>query len=83
EITLTVGLKTVDTHAVIDVEALLDNGATGLFINQELKTLFSSFESQVLLSQPIMVYNIDGTVNCGGTIKEEVTMVLRYQGHQE
>ena len=30
-----------------------------------------------------MVYNIDGTVNRGGTIKEEVTMVLKYQEHQE
>ena len=36
DVMLTVGLKNVDTHAMIDVEALLDSGATGLFINHEL-----------------------------------------------
>ena len=36
DVMLTVGLKNVDTHAMIDVEALLDSGATGLFINREL-----------------------------------------------
>ncbi|KAF8226858.1 hypothetical protein L208DRAFT_1497592, partial [Tricholoma matsutake] len=81
EITLTVGLKTVDTHAAIDVEALLDSGATGLFINQSLITRNSINTHK--LAQPIMVYNIDGTVNHGGTIKEEVTMVLKHQEHQE
>jgi len=33
EIVLQVGLKTVDTHALMEVDALLDSGATGLFIN--------------------------------------------------
>ena len=36
EVLLTVGLKTVDSHAMIDVDALLDSGATGLFINRAL-----------------------------------------------
>ena len=36
DVMLTVGWKNVDTHAMIDVEALLDSGATGLFINHEL-----------------------------------------------
>ena len=36
DILLTVGLKTVNPHAMIDVEALLDSGATSLFINHEL-----------------------------------------------
>ena len=36
DILLTVGLKTVDTHTMIDVDALLDSGATGLFINNKL-----------------------------------------------
>jgi hypothetical protein len=81
KITLTVGLKTMHTHAVIDVKALLDNGATGLFINWSLIT--GNGISTCKLSQPIMVYNIDGTVNRGETIKEEVTLVLRCQDHQE
>ena len=36
DVMLTVGLKTVDTHTMIDVDALLDSGATGLFINRKL-----------------------------------------------
>ena len=36
DVMLTVGLKNVDMCAMIDVEALLDSGATGLFINREL-----------------------------------------------
>ena len=36
DVMLTVGLKNVDTHAMIDVEALLDSGATGLVINRKL-----------------------------------------------
>ena len=39
DILLTVGLKTVNPHAMIDVEALLDSGATGLFINHESMAL--------------------------------------------
>jgi len=33
EIMLKVGLRTVDSHEVEVVDALLDSGATGLFIN--------------------------------------------------
>ena len=36
DILLTVRLKTVDTHAMSDVDALLDSGATSLFINCKL-----------------------------------------------
>jgi len=33
EIMLKVGLRTVDSHEVEEVDALLDSGATGLFID--------------------------------------------------
>ena len=33
---LTVGLKMVDNHLMINVDALLDGGVTSLFINCEL-----------------------------------------------
>ena len=29
------------------------------------------------------MYNIDGTENKGGSIMEEVTMIMSYQGHKE
>jgi len=35
------------------------------------------------LEHPIKVYNIDGSVNRGGSITQEVTLILSYQGHKE
>ena len=78
---MTVGLKTVDTHAMIDVEALLDSGATELFINREL--VQNNGIATRVLEHPITVYNIDGTKDRGGSIMEEVTMIMSYQGHKE
>ena len=40
DVMLTVGLKNVDMHAMIDVEALLDSGATG--VEGEVDTLVDS-----------------------------------------
>ena len=78
---LTVGLKTVNTHTMIDVDALLDSGATGLFINREL--VQNNGIATQALEHLITVYNIDRTKNKGGSIMEEVTMVMSYQGHKE
>ena len=77
DILLTVGLKTVDTHARIDVDALLDSGATGLVINHEL--VQNNGIAMRVLEHLITVYNIDGTENKGGSITEEVTMIMSYQ----
>ena len=30
-----VGLKSVDTHQMVDVDALLDSGATGVFMDRK------------------------------------------------
>jgi Aspartyl protease len=61
EVALKVGLKTVDTHAMVEVDALLDSGATGLFINRAL--VQNNGIRMRKLEHPITVYNIDGTVN--------------------
>jgi len=61
--------------------ALLDSGATGLFIDRgfvhrnRLKTH--------ALDQPIKVYNVDGTLNQGGSITEEITLMISHKGHKE
>jgi Retroviral aspartyl protease len=81
EVSLTVGLKTVDTHVKIDVEVLLDSGATGSFINRTL--IQNNGICTCKLEHPIAVYNIDGTENKGGSITEEVTLIMSYQGHKE
>jgi hypothetical protein len=81
EIVLQVGLKTVDTHALMKVDALLDSGATGLFINRALVQKKGIHMRQ--LEHPITVYNIDGSINREGSITEEVTLIMSHQGHQE
>jgi Retroviral aspartyl protease len=78
---LKVGLKTVDIHAIADVNALLDCGVTNLFINH---AFVQKKEIRMhKLQDPITVYNIDGTVNRGGSVMEEVTLIESHQGHKE
>jgi len=75
EIMLRVGLRMIDSHEVEEVDTLLDSGATGLLID-------CTWLCQKMV-HPIEVYNIDRSVNRGGSITEEVTLILSYQGHKE
>ena len=61
EVTVKVAVQTVDTHAKVEVDALLDSGATGLFINHAL--VRNNAIPTRKLEHPITVYNIDGTEN--------------------
>jgi len=81
EITLKVGLRTVDSHEVEEVDALLDSRVTSLFINHAW--LHQKKITTCKLEHPIEVYNIDGSVNRGGSIMEGVTLILSYQGCKE
>ena len=74
-------LQTVDTHAKVEVDELLDCGATGLFINHAL--VKGNGIPMHILEHLITVYNIDGTENQGGRITEEVTLIMSHQGHRE
>jgi hypothetical protein len=61
--------------------ALLDSGATGLFMNLEFvkrKQLTTK-----PLSRPIPVYNVDRSLNEAGSISEVVKVVLQYRDHSE
>jgi len=83
---LKVGLRTVDSHEVEEVDALLvdallDSGATGLFI--DCAWLHQKGITTCKLEHPIKVYNIDGSMNRGGSITEEVSLILSYQEHKE
>ena len=81
DILLTVELKTGNTHVMIDVDVLLDSGTTSLFINCKL-VQNNGIATQVV-EHLITVYNIDGTENKRGSITEEVTMIMSYQGHKK
>jgi len=81
EINLKITITTLDTHDTIGFMALLDSGATGLFIDRafvhqnRLKT-----QTQ---DQLIKVYNVDSMLNQGGSITEEITLMISHKGHKE
>ena len=80
-LTLKIELQTTDTAEVKSVRALLDSGATGMFIDQEY-VKENRFDT-IKLSRPIPVRNVDGTPNEAGSIHEVVELVLKYKNHSE
>jgi len=61
-----VGLEKLESYEGIAVKALLDSGATGLFMD----TTFAREKGFKMekLKNPLLVRNVDGTVNVGGAI---------------
>ena len=78
---LSVLLKTLDTGLRLSVDALLDCGATGLFL--DVKFVRYHNLNTVKLPRPIPVYNVDGTLNKSGSINEEVDLVMTFNNHTE
>lgn len=78
---LNVQLKTLDTGVRISLTALLDSGATGLFLDS--KFVKENNLNTRRLPRAIPVYNVDGTLNQGGSIQEEVDMVIQFNNHTE
>jgi hypothetical protein len=76
---LKVELQTTDTGEVLATNALLDCGATGLFIDTE----YVKWKQLTVrnLARPIPVYNVNGTLNEAGAISGIVDIVLQYKGH--
>jgi hypothetical protein len=78
---LKVELQTTDIGEVLATNALLDCGATGLFINTEyVKQKWLTVRN---LARPILVYNVNSTLNEAGAISGIVDVVLWYKGHTE
>jgi hypothetical protein len=76
-----VQIETLDTGVQRATAALLDSGASGLFMDP---TWVSSNQVATrTLEYPIPVYNVDGTPNAAGDITEVATVVLRYKDHSE
>ena len=76
-----VEIETAESALRRALKALIDCGATGLFIDTDY--VQNNGIATRTLSQPIPVYNVDGTPNEAGAIKEVVTVVLQYSGHKE
>jgi len=73
---LKVELETTDTGEVKSVNSFVDSRATGEFIDRHYAK--SNWLYTRKLSEPILVYNVDGTLNKAGSITEVVDLILRY-----
>lgn len=78
---LQVNLETTDTAEHHSVRALVDSGATGMFIDRDYART-RGFTTRPLM-HPIPVRNVDGTLNEAGSISEVVDTLLRFKGHTE
>jgi len=76
-----IGLEKIDTHEGVTVKALLDSGATGMFIDRKFAEKYGFKMDK--LEKPLIVTNVDGSNNSGGNITREVECNVYYKGHQE
>jgi len=74
-------LKTTDTLEEASTEAMVDTGATGDFIDRDFVERAKLPTRK--LSEPVPVYNVDGTPNEAGSIDRVVDVVMTYNGHSE
>ena len=76
-----VGLEKLESHEGVAVKALLDSGATGLFMD----TTFSREKGFKMkkLKKPLLVRNVDRTVNTGGAITYQVEYNMFFKEHVE
>src|SRR3981189_66218 len=78
---INVEIETTDTATKRNTSALVDCGATGLFVDTEY--VRSNNIPTRRLTSPIPVYNVDRTENEAGAITEIADVILRYKGHAE
>ena len=78
---LKVEIKTMDTAETKSMTALLDSGATGECIDRDYAK--SCWFNLIKLTQPIPVYNVDGSPNEAGSITEVVSLILHHKKHLE
>jgi len=73
--------KKVDTHEGITVRALLDSGATGMFMDK--KTAEKHGFKLQKLKRLLIVRNMNGTGNSRGNITHQVEVNVFYKNHIE
>src|SRR5260221_5135815 len=78
---MSVELRTTTSLCSISTSALLDSGATGMFVNRAFAQKHK-LETRPL-PNPVPVHNVDGTPNENGSITEEVEVILWYGQHME
>jgi hypothetical protein len=76
-----VEIESTDTAVKRCTQALIDCGATGCFIDIEWAKL-NNIPTRPL-TNPIPVYNVDGTANDASAITDIADVILRYEQHSE
>jgi len=76
-----VGLEKLESHEGVAVKALLDSGATGLFMD----TAFAKEKGFRMekMKRPLLVKNVDGSVNIEEAIMYQVECNMFFKGHVE
>src|SRR5258707_7961244 len=67
--------------ASVSTSVLLDSRATGMFINQSFVQKHQL--ETIPLPQPILVCNVNGSLNENGSVMEEVHVTLHFGCHSE
>jgi len=81
EVWLEVRIEKLYNHKGVIVKALLDNGATGIFVNKKFVEEHG-FKLEKL-DRPVEVKNVDGTSNSRGNITHELECNVFYRGYYE
>jgi len=81
EVWLNIGVEKIDTHEGVMIKVLLDSGTKEMFMDRQTAARHG-FKLQKL-ERPLMVKNMDGTVNSGGAIMHQVECNVFYKGHVE
>jgi len=76
-----VGLEKLESHEGVVVKALLDSGATDLFMDMTFARE-KGFKME-RMKNSLLVKNVDGTVNVGGAITHQVGCNMFFKGHVE
>ena len=77
EVWLNIGVEKIDTHEGVIIKALLDSGATGMFMDRQTAARHG-FKLQKL-ERLIIVRNIDRTNNSGGAITHQIEVNVYYK----
>ena len=81
EVQIKIGLEKLENYEGVAVKVLLDSSTTRLFIDvQFVKRKGFNLEK---LKTPLLVRNVDGTVNMGGAIIYQVECNMFFKGHVE
>jgi len=78
---LNIGVEKLNTHKGVTVKALLDSGATGMFMDKRVAAKHGFMLQK--LERSIKIRNVDGTNNSGGAITHQVEVNVYYKGHIE